>query len=346
MKNISILFVIVSICFTNCGEKEKKKEQNSNEIIAVKVGNIENAIIDKSILASGMVGSSADAKLAFKTGGVIDRILVEEGQNVVKGQLLATLNLTEISAQVTQTKEGLAKAERDLNRVKNLYADSVATLEQLQNATTAYNIAKQNTSIAGFNQSYSEIRASLTGKVLKKIMNEGEIVAPGMPVFFIAATTAQDWVIKVGLADKDWARLKLGDKANISLDAYPDKEIEGKIVQLAETADMMTGTFECEIKIIPQDFKLASGLLASVEIKTTQAQAQNIIPLNALVESNGKKGFVYVIDNQNIAHKKEIKIAYLWGDKVVVSKGLEDIKQIVTTGSPYLSEGQKVTIQK
>ncbi|TAE66665.1 MAG: efflux RND transporter periplasmic adaptor subunit [Bacteroidetes bacterium] len=346
MKNITILSLFLCLFFTNCGEKEKKAKENSNEIIAVKVGNIESQIIDKTILASGIVGSKSDARLAFKTGGVIDKILVEEGQNIVKGQLLATLNLTEISAQVTQAKEGFAKAERDLNRVKNLYADSVATLEQLQNATTAYNIAKQNTSIAGFNQSYSEIRASLTGKVLKKIMNEGEIVASGMPVFFIAATTAQDWVIKVGLADKDWARLKIGDKATIALDAYPEKEIEGIITDLAENADMMTGTFECEIKIIPQDIKLAAGLLASVEIKPTQNQKQTIIPLNALVESNGKKGFVYVIDANNIAHKKEVRIAYLWGDKVVINKGLEDEKQIVTVGSPYLSEGQKIIIQK
>ncbi|HAI74750.1 MAG TPA: efflux RND transporter periplasmic adaptor subunit [Microscillaceae bacterium] len=329
------------------GEAKDKKKQVQDELIAVRTAPVERLVVDRPVLSSGVVSSAAEARLAFKTGGVIDKILVVEGQNIVKGQLLATLNLTEISAQAQQAQENLAKAERDLERAKNLYEDSVATKEQYQNASTAYNIAKQSTVIAGFNQSYSEIRASLTGKVMKKIMNEGEVVSPGTPVFMISATTANDWVIKVGLSDRDWARLQVGDPAEINLDAYPDQPLKGFVRELAETADPVTGTFECEVSLIPQaDIKFAAGLIASVEIKPKQNQSQLVIPLAALVETKGKTGIVFILDEQQIARRKEIRIAFLSGDKVVVAQGLDSATQVITAGSPYLSEGQKVVVQQ
>jgi RND family efflux transporter MFP subunit len=343
---ISTLFVL-GVGMSNCGSNIAKENDVDENSVSVRMASVESQVINKPILASGLVASTSEARLAFKTGGVIDRIFVKEGQTVVQGQLLATLNLTEINAQVNQAKEGVAKAERDLNRVKNLYTDSVATLESYQNANTAYTVAKQNLQIASFNQNYSEIRSPLTGKVLRKILNEGEIVSPGSPVFFVSATQSNDWVINVGLADRDWARLKIGDKAKISLDAYPDQELEAYVNQLAETADPMTGTFEVELAIKPNsNVKLATGLMASVEIIPAQNKAQNLIPLEALVESSGKTGFVYTIDDKKTARKVPVRVAFIANDKVVINKGLENVKQVVTAGSPYLSEGQKVLIAK
>ncbi|MDV7400678.1 hypothetical protein RZS08_55190, partial [Arthrospira platensis SPKY1] len=98
------------------------------------------------------------------------------------------LDLTEIEAQVRQAKEGLDKARRDLQRAQNLYADSIATLEQVQNATTAVEVATQSVEIAEFNRQFSEIRAPFAGKVVAKLLNEGEVTGPGTPVFYLIAT--------------------------------------------------------------------------------------------------------------------------------------------------------------
>ncbi len=344
MKNI--LFFAVALSLFACGKKEVSQGK-IDETIAVRLVPVETIVMPRNILASGVVGSASEARLGFKIGGIIEQIYVEEGQNVVQGQVLARLNMTEIAAQVAQSQEGFAKAERDLGRVRNLYTDSVATKEQLQNAQTAFSVAQQNTKIATFNQSFAEIRASMTGKIVKKMMNEGEVVGAGTPVFFVVANTTNDWVVNVGLADRDWARLKIGDKAKISLDAYPEQTFEGKITQLAETADLQTGTFEAEIRLVPpQGIKLAAGLLAAVELMPIQEKAQTVIPLSALVESNGRNGVVYTVDNQQIAQKINVKLAYLAGEKVVVEQGLENIKNVVSAGSPYLSAGEKVIVQQ
>ncbi len=185
MKKIFILpFVIISLLM-GCGKKkEVKKALIEDDIVAVKLADVSQANSTEAINTSGLVTSLQEARLSFKTGGIIEKIYVKEGQNVRRGQLLATLNLTEINAQVQQATESVNKSERDLKRVTNLYRDSVATLEQVQNLTTALSVAKQSLEIAAYNQGYSKIYASANGVIVKKLMNEGALAGPGTPVFY------------------------------------------------------------------------------------------------------------------------------------------------------------------
>src|SRR5581483_2717579 len=118
---------------------------------------------------------------------------VKEGDHIIKGQLLATLDLTEINAQVQQAAQSVEKVQRDVNRVKNLYNDTVATLEQVQNTNTQLSVAEENLRIARFNQQYAQIRATENGTILKKLMNEGELAAAGAPVFAMNGTAGNDW---------------------------------------------------------------------------------------------------------------------------------------------------------
>ena len=145
------------------------------------------------------------------------------------------MNLTEINAQVQQATESVNKSERDLKRITNLYRDSVATLEQVQNLTTALSVAKQSLEIASYNQGYSKIYASANGVIVKKLMNEGELAGPGTPVFFMNASGANDWVLKAGIADKDWTRLHIGDRATLQLDAFPRNQFSPQRYLLAFT---------------------------------------------------------------------------------------------------------------
>ena len=104
--------------------------------------------------------------------------------------MLASLDLSEIEAKLASAKNGFSKANRDYQRVKNLYEDNVATLEQLQNTKTAYEVAEANLKIAKFNFTHSKIIAPENGKILKKIGNEGELTAPGAPMFLFGTTTS------------------------------------------------------------------------------------------------------------------------------------------------------------
>ncbi len=292
------------------------------------------------------MASSEEAKLSFKIGGIIQKIYVAEGQKVGKGQLLASLNMTEIDAQVSQAKYGVEKAERDFKRVESMYKDTAATLEQMQNATTGFDVAKQNLQIAQFNRSYAQITSPIDGAVIKKMANEGELTGPGTPIFYITSNRQGDWVVRVGVSDKDWARLKVGDKATVTLDAYPTETFMGSVKKLAPAADPMNKLYEIEVKINPHGKRFAAGLFAKVELKPAQSRPYVMVPIEAIVEGNGKDAFVYILDDSRKKVKRiPVQIGFVDGDKVLVTNGLDNISEVITSGSAFLTESSSVVVK-
>lgn len=338
------LFALTGGCGESSASNSKLETSNLvDERIPVQIAAIQQKTIALPIHASGILTSSAEQRLAFKVGGVIRKIYVDEGAVVRPGQLLAVLDKTEIDAQVAQAQQALTKAERDLGRVEGLYRDSSATLELLQNATTARDVAKETARIAQFNQQYAEIRATRGGKIIKKLMNEGEITGPGTPVFVLFETGVNDWVVKINVSDRDWARLSLGMSAKVVMDAYPDAPFTGKVSDLAPAADPASGLYPVEIKVAPQGKRFAPGLFAQVDITPSQSRPYTLVPVEAIVEGDGKSAFVFALQADGESVKKTpVQVAFLEGNQAVIASGLEGVTEVVTSGAPYLSEKKKV----
>ncbi|GAB3329213.1 efflux RND transporter periplasmic adaptor subunit [Larkinella ripae] len=351
-----LIFVLTGgmwACGTKAEESRGKKpvEQSDDTSIPVKLTNVESVVRSEPVIASGLVSSSEEAKLSFKVGGILEKLYVDEGQAVRKGQLLATLNLTEINAQVSQAQFANEKAERDFNRVKALYADTAATLEQLQNATTGHDLAKQNLTIARFNQNYAQIRSTVDGTVTRRLMNEGELASAGGTVFMISSTRKNDWIVRVGVSDKDWARLKTGNRATITLDAYPGQTFTGTVSELAQAADPGNKLYDVEIRINPGAVKLAPGLFAKVTLQPAQNRRYALVPIEAIVEGDGKDGFVFVLSDDHRGagplhvRKIPVQIGFIDNEKVLLTNGLAGISTIVTAGSAYLTETSTVLLK-
>ena len=332
-----------------CGNSDAKSTAPAtggaptDERIPVYTAPVRSKTIALPVHASGMLTSSAEQRLSFKIGGVIRKIYVDEGDVVRAGQLLAVLDKTEIDAQVSQANQALLKSERDLARVEGLYRDSSATLELLQNATTGRDVAKETARIAQFNQQYAEIRATRGGKIIKKLVNEGEITGPGMPAFVLFETGKDDWVVKVNLSDRDWARVSTGMSAQVSIDAYPATSFPGKITDLAPAADPANGLYPVEIKVTPQGKRFAPGLFAQVDISPRQARAYTVVPVEAIIEGDGKEAFVFVLqpDGESV-HKVPVQVAFLEENLAVLTQGPDENTEVITSGAPYLTEKKKV----
>lgn len=343
--NRSYFFLLImAFIFNACGAK-KPSEKAEQEAIVVRTQPVSFVNYAATLEYSGLMASTSEAKLSFKIAGIISRIYVKEGDHVSKGQLLATLNKTEINAQVEQASAGAEKAKRDVGRIKNLYEDTVASLEQYQNVQTQLSVANQALHIAQFNRQYAEIHASDNATVVKKIMNEGELASIGAPVLLLNGTSGNDWVIRFGVPDKEWAVLKKGDVATVDVDAYPADEFKGIITKIAEAADPAGGTYEVEVKVMPAGKKFAPGLFANIHLKTNTPQPVTMIPVEALAEGDGKKGYVYTLnDDKKTVTRHEVKIAFIEADRIAVSSGLEGINDVITDGVSYLTENAKVRV--
>jgi RND family efflux transporter MFP subunit len=343
---ISLVIITAIVLFASCS-KTTSVSKEQNQAICVKTDSLTETNASIPIQCSGILSSKRMIKLSFKTGGIISSINVDEGSYVKKGQILATLDMTEISAQVSQTKLAFEKAERDLKRVKNLYRDTVATLEQLQDATSAYEAALENKNIAEFNQRFSYIVAPENGKIISKLNEEHELVGPGMPVIIFSEQGKDEWVVKAGLSDKDIIKVKKGDKAEISLDAFPNKSFNAFVSQVSEAADPQSGTFEVELSINPENEKLINGLVAKLKIESLDKQNVTLVPADALTEADGKKAFVYIVEKSDTTAKKvPVTIAYLQNDAVAIVEPISKMGQVITQGAGYLEDGSKILVQK
>ena len=344
----SSLYIIHLLLLMGCKEETKTQATATTDqsVVPVQLAKVEQTVRAEPIVASGLVASTDEARLSFKVGGIIQKIFVKEGQRVSKGQTLATLDLTEINAQVSQAEFGVEKSERDFKRVQNMLKDTAATLEQAQNAATGFDVAKQNLQIAKFNRAYAQIVSPIGGIVIKKLANEGELTGPGNPILFLSSSNASDWVVRVGITDKDWARLKLGDQASVNLDAYPDEPFVGTLSELAPIADPMNKLYEVEIKINPNGKRLAAGMFGKIELKPSQTRSYAIVPIEAILEGSGKNAFVYVLDESRKKVKKiAVTTAYIEGNKILITSGLENISEVITSGGAFLNEKSLVAIK-
>jgi len=344
MKKNNLKFVMMILILSSC---HSLPEQKSTDVVAVRTQEIKPVDHAIPIISSGIITSKKQVHLSFKTGGIVSRMYVEEGQQVHKGQLLAMLNLTEVNARMQQLQTTYKKVKRDYERASNLLRDSATSVDRWESAETAFTAAKESLKIASFDKRFSAIYATETGTVISKLANEGEIVTPGAPIYLINSTNAEDWVIKIGVSDKDWAKLQIRDEAKVTLDAYPGTTFIGEISRIEQSADPHSGTFTIEINIRPGTRKFASGLIGKVEISPSYTQRVYLIPVDALQEADEYGGTVFSVSpNRKVAIQHHVKIEYILKDMVAVTGSLNNITSIITQGVPYLSDKLPVAIIK
>jgi RND family efflux transporter MFP subunit len=328
--------VILAACADN------PPKETAGPVVAIKTSMITDTAFVFPIRTAGKLASKSESKLSFKTGGIIQQIMVDEGQSVRKDQLLAQLNLEEINSKVSQAALALHKAERDYKRAENLYHDSVATLEQFQNAGTALEIARSNLKIANFNLQYSTIRAPSNGKILKRIAESNEIIAPGHPVFLFAAT-GSNWVVRANLTDLDIVRTGMGDSAHIRFDAYPGQIYAGVVSEIGTAADPYTGTYEIEVRLTRKPEKLVSGFIAKVDIYPDAVERKVIIPVEALVDGTGLTGSVMVLA-EGQPERRKISIQAVTDNGIVVQQGLSPGDELIIEGVQYIRPGSRIKV--
>jgi len=297
-----------------------------------------------TIRTHGLLANDDEIRLSFKVGGVIRRLAVTDGERVRKGQRLAEIEQTEINAQVEQARQSHEKAKRDLERGERLYNDKVISLEQLQDLRTQMAMAEAARNSAEFNWNYAAIVAPRDGTVLRRLAEERELVNAGTPVLVLGAQD-KGFIVRTGLSDREIVQVKLGDPAQIRLDALPDAVLAGTISEVASAADPASGMFRIEMSVAPTELPLKSGLVAKLTITPSSARAGErvYVPIAAIVEGNGREARVFVLDKDH-ARRRDVSVAFIEGESVALTGGVEPGEQVITDGAQYLEDGEQVAI--
>jgi len=292
---------------------------------------------------TGIVAARDELKLSFMVGGIVQQVLVRDGDHVSKGQRLAQLDPTQIAAQVAQAQQLAEKADRDRQRGEALYADKVIPLEQLQNLRTQAEVAASQLRAARFSGDNATITAPADGVILRRAVEEREMAAPGQVVLVLGRADS-GYAVRFAVSDRDVLRLKRGMPVTLRLDAWPGEEFRAEVRQIGSGADPASGLFEIEALLAPTARPLASGLVGRVRLQPADAGPRlAYVPVGAVLEGHQNRARLFVVEG-GIARSRDVQVAFITADQVALRGGVQPGEQVISVGAPYVEDGGQVAI--
>jgi len=305
---------------------------------------------------SGSLDPEWQAQIGSKVDGRLEKVFVKEGDRVTKGQVLAVLEAVDTDASLTSARGSYMDAETSLQKAEMDYARYVKLGEQgavsqatVDNYRFTRDAAKAKLENARGNLLSSQSKAVDTkiiapndGIIYKRYYQEGYYAKAATTVFAIANISSLKTTINI--PEGNIASVAVGNKAKISLAAYPDKNIAGVITHIAPVADSPSHTFAAEVSV-PNSDKMRAGVFATVTLEATPKENVMVIPIQAIVMRDDQKT-VFVPDKEGYVRRKVIDVGYM-DDKIAeVKAGLEESDLIVTEGHNKLREGSQIKLDK
>jgi len=297
------------------------------------------------LLVSGTVRLKRETPLAFNTPGRIAAIMVREGDRVAAGQVLARLDVTALDANQVSAQAEVVRARSDLARLEDLFKKGWVTAPRVEQARATMAAAQARLRSAGFDVGLAVLRAPSAGVVLSRPGEPGQIAQPGQAVLTLGEMD-KGFVLRLPLADRDMARVKLGQLATVRIPALGSGTLSGQVSEVGARGDDGTGTFRIEVKL-PAHPRLASGQIGQAELLLGPAQpgAPLIVPAPAVFAARADEGFVYVLEPvTRRVRQRQVALGEVADAGVIVTSGLQPGEQVVTTGIDRLRNGQVVQI--
>jgi membrane fusion protein, multidrug efflux system len=284
--------------------------------------------------------AEADAEIIAKVGGEVRRLLVEEGDRVKAGQVLAILDDRQLRLQAAQTRAALAKAERDFNRQVELHEKGLVSAGAFEGLKYDLDNHRAANDIASLSLSYSEIRAPFAGIVSERHVKLGQEIAIGVSMFRVTDPTPLKAAVFV--PERELARLKPGQAASIAVDALAGRSFPAIVKLVAPTVDSATATFKVTLEVNDPKGDLKPGMFSRVGIVFERRAEAMTIPRIALLDTDGASN-VFVV-NAGKAEQRAIKTGLSNAGKVEVIEGLAGTEQVVVVGQNGLKDGNPVRV--
>lgn len=347
-RKIFSLIIAAGILLASCGSRENQSgaatgTADSVSVIPVKVMPVSRTTIARTIDYTSTIQAYEEVNLAPSTPGRVDKIYVEVGDRVQKGQDLFLMDRTQYYANKIQ----LASLEKDLARLDTLLKVG-SVKEQLYDQTKAqYEVMRAN---VDFMEENTLLEAPFAGIITGKYLEDGELYsgAPGMSGKSAVVTLMQINPVKimVNISEKYFPLIKTGMKVRVVADVYPDKSFEGTIFRIHPTIDAMSRSFRAEVRIANGREQLRPGMFARAYLDMGEEEAF-VVPANAVMLQEGtNERYIFVVEN-GVAVRKTVILGQRYDDRFEIAGGdLKEGDSLVTEGQARLMNGQKVEIAK
>jgi len=348
MKAISFhicTLLTLSALMVSCGKSGKDtnnvKNGDDSQVIEVTTEKVSKRQINRVLTYPATIQAFKENHLAPATAGRVERILVDIGDKVSAGQVVAELDRT----SYYQAKIQFDKLAIDLQRMDSLLRVGAIARQQYDATKMQYDVAKANLE---FLRDNTTLRSPIAGEVTGKYLNDGELFtmspASGVGKPAIVSIMKLDRLkLLVGITSEYFSQIKLGMPVSITTDIYPGKEFKGKIGKIYPTVDEMTKNFTVEVYIDNPGRMLRPGMFAIASISLGICDAI-LVPAYVVQKQPGTaERFVFVNEN-GVARRRVIEPGEVFDDQLEIRKGLAEGEDLITNGQTRLREGQKIRV--
>jgi len=334
----------------------EEKAETREILRPVKVIEITHANDTRTLNYSGSVRARVEMNLGFRINGKISERLVDIGERVKSGDLLARIDPADYELSVRSAQASLDAAERQVettelarNRAEQLFAKNVSSKSQLEQAQLSYDqaVATRDSVRSTLDQaknqvSYTDLKSDQIGIVTAINADVGQVVGSGTPVVTVAVDGEKE--VLVAVPELDIAQFKPGKTVKASFWSDAALTLQGRVREVAGSADQQSRTFAVRISL-PNDPKVLLGMTASIEAFADTARQFVSIPLSALTKKDDQP-IVWTVDRSAATvHSRPVKIVDFIGDGVRIAEGLQPGDVVVSAGTQFMTEGLKVKLE-
>ena len=295
--------------------------------------------ISASYSATAALETPNEAQVVAKTSGVLLRLMVEEGDQVKAGQVLAKIDPERPKLEVRRAQALLRKLEAELARSKELFERKLVAADLYEKIRFDVETQRAVFEMAQLELSYTDVVAPISGVVAQRMAKIGNLIQLNSALFRIVDVSRLEATLNV--PEREIATMRAGASVQLQVDALPGAFFEGHVERISPVIDAGSGTFRVVCAFAP-DARLRPGMFGRISVVFDQRDDVLTVPRVALLEGDGETAVYKVVGGKAV--RTLVQVGYLSGDVAEIRSGLETGDQVVTTGKVALRDGAAIEI--
>ncbi|MCG8432733.1 MAG: efflux RND transporter periplasmic adaptor subunit [Gammaproteobacteria bacterium] len=324
------------------GETNEEVAEETDDTPAIPVETAQVQVGNVSAFYSGTATLEAEeeATVVAKVGGEIMQILVEEGDRVETGQLLAKIDDERLKLEVLRARANLGKLKQEYVRNKELHENDLVSSDAFERLK--YDLADLEAALelAELELAYTGVRAPIDGVISERLIKVGNMITLNEAAFKI--TDFEPMLARLHVPERELNKLRVEQEASLTVDALPDLTFTGVIDRISPVVDANTGTFKVTVEINDQRSLLKPGMFGRVNVIYDIRNNTLLAPRSAIITEDAQSTVFLVADD--IAQRKVVETGYTNNGSIEILEGLQIGDSVVTVGQTSLKDGAKVTV--
>jgi RND family efflux transporter MFP subunit len=333
----SIITAMSLALLVGCSPKQNKESLPEQKAIPVTTVEVKSEKVTAILRYSGTIEPYQSIPLTFQTPGTVEKVLVDAGDEVKKGQLLATIEKNDLQSMYNVTLAKYEQAKDAYNRLKSVYDKGSLSEIKWVEMETNMEQAKSSLELSKNNLDKCNMYAPCNGIIGHRNIEPGmsSIVIGSAPLQLVDIKMVY---VKISVPENEIGKIKKGMKVQFIVSALNDIVFEGEISNISPVADLISRTYETKILVPNSNMDLKPGMVCDVKMDLASEKEMVLIPYYS-VSKEGNNPYVFLIDpNQKRVKKQIIKTGQFYGSDLEVLSGLKQGQVIVKEGKEKLSD--------